>query len=296
MKINDIKKQILNDANEVDHWLENYFVNALSTSQQLIDAMKYSVLSGGKRIRASLVLSGARLAGNEIKALPVAAAIEMVHSYSLIHDDLPAMDDSDLRRGRLSLHKKFGEATAILAGDALQAEAFFILSNQKYFKNPSKQVKLISILSQAIGHNGMVGGQMLDMEGEINELDFQGSKIMQELKTGALIVASAVMGGIIGGANHEMQTALYNFSKNLGFAFQIADDILDVKSSPKKIGKPTGKDLEKEKSNFVNLLGLKKATEMANDLIEQAKKELILFESRGKELTNLADFVIAREK
>ncbi len=295
MNSKNINNIILRDAKKTNDWLNKYFAKKESPSINLINAMKYSVLNGGKRIRASLVLSAARLSGDEKSSLPVAAAIEMVHSYSLIHDDLPAMDNSDLRRGKKSLHVKYNEATAILAGDALQSEAFNILSNNKIIKNTYLQSELVSSLSKAIGHYGMAGGQMLDMEGEKKGFNFEQVKEMIELKTGALISASVVMGSIIGGGSKKIRNSLYKFSKNLGFAFQIADDILDVSSKSNIIGKPTGSDLTREKSNLINLVGLNKASKLANDLIKEAKDELIEFGSNGLELSSLADYIILRK-
>ena len=263
----NIPQLLQEDATQTSGWLDGYF-DALkdASAQHLLAAMRYSAMNGGKRVRASLVLSAARLASSQqsslassqesyqLAHLAVAGAVEMLHAYSLIHDDLPAMDDAELRRGVASCHKAFDEATAILAGDALQTEAFSLLSKPGLIADASRQLELCAVLARASGVVGMAGGQMLDLQAETSASDLAQTKIMQELKTGALIRASAVMGVIVGGGDKRMQNAVDKFASHLGLAFQIADDLLDYQADADQLGKPAGRDAEQGKASFVELL------------------------------------------
>ena len=287
-----------NDAMRVTAWLDSYFTKiGDKPAAKLLSAMRYSALNGGKRMRASLVLSAARMAGqtcDETAYLAVAGAVEMIHAYSLIHDDLPAMDDADLRRGVAACHIKFDEATAILAGDALQTEAFTVLSSAGLAVDAECQLKLISILAQASGHAGMAGGQMLDLLAETTSPNLEQTQHMQELKTGALICASAMMGTLIGGGDLKMQRAVNRYASQLGFAFQIADDLLDYQADARQLGKPAGRDAEQGKASFVDLLGETQAREKANALVEGACESLSEYGERADALCSLARFAIDR--
>lgn len=288
------------DAEQTSVWLEDYF-NRLDSAKapHLLAAMRYSAMNGGKRVRASLVLSAARLASASTGAplpahLAVAGAVEMLHAYSLIHDDLPAMDDADLRRGVAACHKAFDEATAILAGDALQTEAFSILSRPGLMADAEQQLRLIAILAAASGQGGMAGGQMLDLLAETGTPDLAETRKMQELKTGALIQAAAMMGAIAGGGDEKLVKAVERFSSHLGLAFQIADDLLDYQADAEQIGKPAGRDAVQGKASFVEFLGLTEARAKADSLIDEACASLDDYGAQADGLRGLADFVINR--
>ena len=283
------------DAAGVAQWLQTYFQTMNAPAPHLSEAMSYAALNGGKRVRASLVLSAARLAGDAHLAAPVAAALEMVHAYSLIHDDLPAMDDADTRRGMPATHIAFDEATAILAGDALQTEAFSVLTTKLEDLPADRTLSLIRILADASGVHGMAGGQMLDLQAEKMTPDLTSTRAMQELKTGALIRSAAVMGVIVGGGDKVMQDNIGQYADRLGFAFQIADDILDYRSTGEALGKPVGRDAEQGKASFVVLLGLAQAEQKAAELIEEAIALLKPYASRADELKALAAFSIHRK-
>lgn len=258
---------------------------------QLQSAVKHGALAGGKRLRPFLVIEGACLTGSTAAAaMPAACAIEMIHSYSLIHDDLPAMDDADTRRGKPSVHKAYDEAIAILAGDALLTDAFTLLAGGVY--PPATAIALVKTLAVASGSAGMVGGQMMDLyPAAMTEDAIIG---IQARKTGALIEAAAVMGGIIGGADDEQLGALRSYAQALGLAFQIVDDVLDVTQTAEVLGKPAGADDEAGKATFVSLLGLDGARARIAELTEQARKTLHPFGTQGETLVALADELAAR--
>ena len=259
------------------------------------DAMRYSALAPGKRLRPLLVLASARLFGvAKRSALQVAAAIEMVHAYSLIHDDLPAMDDSDLRRGRPTCHKEFDEATAVLAGDGLLTMAFEVLAHPDTHGDPAVRCELVSALATAAGGGGMVGGQMIDLIAEKQTLDIGAITRLQRMKTGALIAFSCEAGAILAKAATELRTALRGYAHDLGLAFQIADDLLDVEGSAAETGKPVGADAAAGKATFVSILGAERARAQAGLLIEQAVAHLDLFEQRAELLRQVARFVVNR--
>ncbi len=242
----------------------------------IFESMRYSLNAGGKRIRPVLVLEFARLFGvKPDEAMPFAVALEMIHTYSLIHDDLPCMDDDDLRRGRPTNHKKFGEAVAVLAGDALLNRAFeHVLNNSDLSSEIT--LKALKCLSTASGAEGMIGGQIIDMEGETRALNADEVKLLQEMKTGALIKAGALMGCILGNASEEEFSAAEKYAENIGLAFQIRDDILNVEGDVETMGKDCGNDEESEKSTFVRLWGIERCKEevekLTNLAIEAAKK------------------------
>ena len=262
---------------------------------RVYEAMRYSALAPGKRLRPLLVLAGSRLFGVARRsALQVAAAIEMVHAYSLIHDDLPAMDNSDLRRGRPTCHKAFDEATAVLAGDGLLTMAFEALSHSDTHGDPAVRCELVAALAQAAGGAGMVGGQMIDLIAETQTLDIGAITRLQRMKTGALIAISCEAGAILAKAAPELRLALRGYAHDLGLAFQIADDLLDVEGSAEETGKPVGADAAAGKATFVSILGIERARAQAELLINQAVAHLDLFEQRADLLRQVARFVIDR--
>ena len=246
----------------------------------LQDAMEYSLLAGGKRLRPILTLETCRLCGGEPEqALPFACAVEMIHTYSLIHDDLPAMDNDDLRRGRPTNHKVYGEATAILAGDALLTAAFEQIALAEL--PPERVVAAVACLSRAAGPAGMVGGQSLDMAAEGRGLEREELELLQSLKTGALISAAAELGCIAAGGDEEQRERVRRYAQALGRAFQVRDDMLDVTGSDQELGKPVGSDRANEKTTFVTALGLEGCGKLVEELTEQAVAALDGFESPG---------------
>jgi farnesyl diphosphate synthase len=257
--------------------------------------MRYSALAPGKRLRPLLVVAGSRLFGVTIRsALQVAAAIEMVHAYSLIHDDLPAMDNSDLRRGRPTCHKEFDDATAVLAGDGLLTMAFGVLADPDTHGDPAVRCELVAELAQAAGAAGMVGGQMIDLIAETQPLDIGAITRLQRMKTGALIAFSCEAGAVLAKASAELRTALRGYAHDLGLAFQIADDLLDVEGSAADIGKPVGADAAAGKATFVSILGVERARAQAELLVRQAVAHLDLFTERADLLRQVARFVVNR--
>jgi len=263
---------------------------------RVVEAMRYAMFSGGKRLRPFLVLAGAELFGvSKRSALRVGAAIECVHCYSLIHDDLPAMDDDDLRRGKPTVHKAFDEATAILAGDALLTLAFEILTDPITHEDAEVRVALVRSLAQAAGAAGMVGGQMIDLISEGENLDQVAISRLQQLKTGALIAFSVEAGGLMGGATVIEQNALAGYARDLGIAFQIADDLLDVTASAEAMGKATGKDADAGKATLVSIMGIERATQQAQALADQAIAQLSQFGDRASLLRAVAHFAINRQ-
>jgi len=278
-----------------DALIERLLVAPPGLEARVYEAMRYSALAPGKRLRPLLVLAGSRLFGVARRsALQVAAAIEMVHAYSLIHDDLPAMDNSDLRRGRPTCHKQFGEATAVLAGDGLLTMAFEALAHPDTHGDPAVRCELVAALAAAAGPTGMVGGQMIDLIAEKQPLDIGAITRLQRMKTGALIAFSCEAGAILAKAAHELRTALRGYAHDLGLAFQIADDLLDVEGSAAETGKPVGADAAAGKATFVSILGVERARAQAELLVGQAVAHLDLFENRAELLRQVARFVVNR--
>jgi farnesyl diphosphate synthase len=260
----------------------------------LFDAMRYAALGGGKRLRPFMVLEGARVFGvDQGRARRVAAAAEFVHCYSLVHDDLPAMDDSDTRRGKPALHKKYDDATAILAGDALLTLAFEILSDPETHEDPRVRIELVANLAGAIGMHGMVGGQMLDLIGEKQEFDVGTISRLQRMKTGKLIAFCCEAGAILGKANPAHRQSLRNYAHDLGLAFQVTDDLLDVESTAEEMGKPVNQD--GKKATFVTAMGQEQARSRAEMLVEQSISHLRVFDGgRVDLLKDLAYYVLER--
>ncbi len=261
----------------------------------LYDAMRHGTLNGGKRLRPFLVMHSAALFNvDPARARRVAAALEFVHCYSLIHDDLPSMDDAKLRRGKPTVHIQFDEATAILAGDALLTLAFEILSEAETHEDPRVRCQLIQTLAKASGGHGMVGGQMLDLLAEKTEFDLGTISRLQRMKTGRLMSFACEAGAILGKAGEPQRRALHNYAHDLGLAFQVTDDILDVEADPQDIGKDTGKDSNAGKATFVSAMGKEQAKERAEMLIHQSIAHLKIFDGRAKMLKELALYVLER--
>ncbi len=261
------------------------------TDSRLIEAMRYCILSNGKRIRPFLVLSSAKMFNvSQEQALNTAIAIEFIHTYSLIHDDLPAMDDDDMRRGRLSCHKQFDEATAILAGDAFLTYAFEILSDSETHEDPAVRCQLISAIAKSSGFRGMVGGQMIDLENCDQKISSEQIAKLHRLKTGELFMCSVESGAILGNASNMERKALRNFAHDLGLAFQIKDDILD------HCDNDNAKADHNSNSSIVKTIGLANAKQRLELLKSQAITHLSIFDSRSKSLTKLAEFVVSRDR
>lgn len=279
--------------------IENKMLSLLPVSEgreeNVIEAMRYALLAGGKRLRPFLAVQSAALFSidNE-SALRVAAAIECVHTYSLIHDDLPAMDDDDMRRGLPTTHKKYDDATAILAGDALLTLAFEILSDEKTHSDAEIRCDLILALSRAIGAKGMVGGQMIDLKAENQSLQQDEIIRMQHMKTGELIIFSCEVGAILAKVSDDRRTALKKYAENIGLAFQIVDDLLDIEGNSEDIGKTAGKDIEAGKATLVSFKGVEEARALADELINNAVSHMDVFDEKSEVLKSLAKFVINR--
>jgi geranylgeranyl diphosphate synthase type II len=257
----------------------------------LVEAMAYSLFAGGKRLRPALAFGACELiCGDDAPALPAACAIEMIHTYSLIHDDLPAMDDDDLRRGMPTCHVKFGEATAILAGDTLMTMAFDVLAD-------AGRTDVIREVARASGVNGMAGGQILDLEAEENPVDLAGLQAIHRAKTGALIRCSVRTGAMLGGADAAQLDALTRYGEAIGLAFQIADDVLDIVGVEADIGKPVGSDAKSHKVTYPVLVGIDESRRLANEAIDEAIDALALFDpTRAASLRALATYIIERDK
>ena len=290
-----LKKALADNAKAVGGVLDELLVIGDGPESRVVEAMRYTALSGGKRIRPFMVTASAKLFNVDVDAaLRVAAAVEFIHCYSLIHDDLPAMDNDDLRRGKPTCHIQFDEATAILAGDALLTKAFEVLADEATHGNSAIRVELITALAKASGDAGMVGGQMLDLYAEDHALQMPEITRLQRMKTGALIAVSCEMGAILGHASEKACHALHAYAHDVGLAFQIADDLLDVEGDEKEVGKKTGKDAAAGKATFVSLLGLERAREQAELLVDQAASHLDILEEKANLLKDLAHFVVHR--
>lgn len=285
-------------AGRIETWLDHLLPAREAGAPRLVEAMRYALLAPGKRLRPFFVAESARLFGvDERQALQTGAAIECVHCYSLVHDDLPAMDDDDLRRGRPTLHRAFDEATAILAGDALLTFAFEILSAEATHPDASVRAELIAELAKAAGAAGMAGGQMLDLEAESTRIaDIDRIITLQAMKTGALFRFACRSGAIMGKAGLSERQALTLYADKVGLAFQIADDILDVEASSATLGKTAGKDQVAGKATFVDLLGLAGARAEARKLIAEAKDAMHMFGDKAHVFAAAADYVVGREK
>ena len=293
----DIREYLKEKGRIVEEALDRYLPKESEMPVTLHKAMRYSMMAGGKRIRPILCIASCEAVGGKVKnVLPVACALEMVHTYSLIHDDLPAMDNDDFRRGRPTSHKVFGEAVAILAGDALLTEAFRIMADfdLRGAVRPNVILDVISDLAKASGSFGMVGGQVVDMESEGMEIDLPTLEYLHTRKTGALILASIRGGAKIGEGTDEEIEALTRYGECLGLAFQIADDILDIEGSQDEIGKDVGSDLERKKATYPSILGMAASKERASELIHLAIDSLKGFDQKAEPLREIAKYVVER--
>ena len=265
--------------------------------ESLRDAMRYSLLAGGKRLRPILCLAACELAGGEsVQAMSTAVALEMIHTMSLIHDDLPAMDDDDLRRGRPTNHKVYGEAVAILAGDALLTRAFEMVALRSPGVPADRLLKVVGELSLVAGAPGLVGGQVVDLESEGKQVDLETLEYIHLHKTGALLSACVITGAMIGGANDALIAALRVYARGIGLAFQIIDDILDITASSEVLGKTAGKDLIADKTTYPKLLGLEESRRRADALVDEAKDALKPWAGKSMPLLALADFITSRDR
>lgn len=291
----ELENALKETASGIKTTIETMLPKTDTPDNLLVEAMRYATLEGGKRIRPFLVCESAKLFGvDHIRAKRVAAALEFVHCYSLVHDDLPAMDDADLRRGIPSVHKKYDDATAILAGDALLTLAFEVLSEPETHEDPYVRCELVSLLAKSSGMNGMVGGQMLDLIGEKENFDVGQISRLQRMKTGMLMSFACEAGAILGKANEHQRKALRNYAFDLGLAFQVTDDILDVEGDPAITGKENGKDAREGKSTFVSTMGQEQAKMRAEMLVHQAIRHLHAFDSRADMLKAFALYVLQR--
>lgn len=298
MQYDDLELKMQETAELIDQRIEELLPSPSGLIEDsLFEAMRYSSLSQGKRLRPFLTVISSQLFGVSLdSALQTAAAIEFIHAYSLIHDDLPAMDDDDLRRGKPSCHKKFGEATAILAGDALLTYAFEVLADQATHRDSLVRLELISLVARASGFSGMVGGQAIDILSENKDLSVNEITRLQRLKTGALFAVSCESGAILGKAHRSLRNSLKAYANNLGLAFQITDDLLDAEGTREETGKSVKKDATLGKATLVSILGVEQARENAKMLAEQASAHLAAFGDQADPLRTLATYVINRNK
>ena len=282
---------------EVNQWLDCLVPKESVPPQTIHRAMRYSLFAGGKRLRPILLLaSGEALGAASEDLMPAACAIEMIHTYSLIHDDLPAMDNDDLRRGRPTCHKAFDEATAILAGDALLTQAFRVLAAETPNRDPANQLRVIRELANAAGTvEALIGGQMVDIESEGKAVDAATLEYIHRSKTGAMISASVVCGGLLAGASHQQLDTLRAYSERIGLAFQIADDILDVTQTSEQLGKTAGKDQAVAKATYPAIYGVEPSTKKAQALVAEAVEIASQIGGDGDILVAIARFIIERQ-
>ena len=292
----DLKSYLSSKRVQINEVLDSIFAN---TSSKIISAMKYSLMAGGKRIRPILCIAAAETVGGQSQdVIRAGCAIEMIHTYSLIHDDLPAMDNDEIRRGQATCHVAFDEATAILAGDALLTLAFEVLSSMEFIKENHviDWMKVIHTISTAAGYKGMIEGQMQDMASEGDLLCLEELENMHALKTGALIEASVTVGAILGkGSIHQIQQ-LRTYAKNIGLAFQVTDDLLDVEGDPNVMGKDVGSDQARKKNTYPALLGIEQSKQFAKKLVNNALKALDCFDNNAHPLRAIANYIVDRKK
>ncbi|MGL5650539.1 MAG: polyprenyl synthetase family protein [Paraclostridium sp.] len=293
----NFKEELKNRVGNIEDLLNEYMPKVEGYQKTIFDSMNYSLKAGGKRLRPILTLEACKLVGgNEKDAYPFAVAIEMIHTYSLIHDDLPALDNDDLRRGRKTNHKVYGEAMAILAGDGLLNYAYEIMLRESLSKGePEKYLKAINEIAKASGVYGMIGGQVVDIESEGKSIDMEKLDFIHMNKTAAIIIGCMRAGAIIGGASEDELENVTKYAKNIGLSFQIVDDILDIVGDEAKLGKKVGSDIDNEKSTYPSLIGLEKSKETANKLIAEAKMSIDYINKDSEFLNNLADYIVDRE-
>ena len=295
----DLKAYLRDKRAIVDAALKGFFPKAEGPAGDVVRAMQYSLFAGGKRLRPILCMAGASAVGGEERyVIPVACALEMIHTYSLIHDDLPAMDDDDLRRGKPTSHKVFGEALALLAGDGLLTEAFRLMSatGSTDTVTPRAVIRVTGLIADAAGYRGMVGGQAVDIQAEGKEVPPELVRFIHTHKTGALISASVTSGAILGGGNPEQVASITAYGNGIGLAFQISDDILDIEGDRETMGKGVGGDREKGKATYPSVHGLPMAKEMEEALVNEAIGALKGFKAEADPLRYIAGYIIERKK
>ncbi|WP_282047211.1 polyprenyl synthetase family protein [Roseibium album] len=296
----DLKQHLTKQASRIETVLDKLLNDAVLDEEmvrppRLLAAMRHGALNGGKRLRPILVMETAKLFGRDDDGVLLAAsALELVHCYSLVHDDLPAMDDDDLRRGRPTVHRAFDEATAILAGDALLTLAFDVIANEDVHDDPAVRLRLSRELSRAAGIGGMAGGQMLDLESEHRDRTEAEIRTLQSMKTGALLRYACRAGAFLAGAPAADLERMSRFGDVIGLAFQLADDLLDVESNPEAMGKATGKDAEAGKATLVGLWGVEKTRAELNKLLNESETLLAVYEGRAVSLAAIADYIVSR--
>ena len=292
-------KEYLKEKKELIEKTIDSYLGEFSYPHVIAEGMRYAVLNGGKRIRPVLILMTLDILGkDETLGLPSGAALEMIHSYSLVHDDLPALDNDDYRRGKLTTHKKFGEAQGILIGDSLLTHAFNVLTEKNEgVISDKKIVEIVKLTSSYDGINGMIGGQTVDVESEGKKVDMETLKYIHKNKTGKLLRLPIEIGCVIGDASKEIREKLEEYADLIGLAFQIKDDILDVEGDFEKLGKPVGSDAELEKSTYPSLIGMEESKKLLDETLEKAKKIIAdnFSEEKGKVLIELADFIGKRD-
>jgi len=292
----NIEAYLSRRAAEVNQWLESLVPSEMTPPVNLHRAMRYSLLAGGKRLRPVLVLmAGEALGAATDDLMPAACAMEMIHTYSLIHDDLPAMDNDDLRRGRPTCHKAFGEAVAILAGDALLTRAFEVLAAEAPGGDVDRQIRVIKEVAAAAGTvNALIGGQVADIENEGRQVTDSTLEYIHRSKTGAMIRSSVTIGGIIAGGDHNQIETLRHYGEKIGLAFQVADDILDVTSTSEQLGKTPGKDMAARKATYPALHGIAQSENRARQLVDEAIEIISALGPSAHKLKEMASFIIAR--
>ncbi|MRZ81053.1 polyprenyl synthetase family protein [Paeniclostridium sordellii] len=289
--------ELKNRVNKIEQILNEYMPKEEGYQKKIFESMNYSLKAGGKRLRPILTLESCKIVGGEEEdAIAFAVAIEMIHTYSLIHDDLPALDNDDLRRGRKTNHKVYGEAMAILAGDGLLNYAYEIMLKESIGKNdPEKYLKAINEIAKSAGIYGMIGGQVVDIESEGKKIDMDKLDFIHMNKTAAIIIGCMRAGAIIGNATDKQLEDITKYAKNIGLSFQIVDDILDIVGDEAKLGKNVGSDIDNEKSTYPSLIGLEKSKEVANQLIKEAKASINQISKDNAFLNGLAEYIVDRE-
>ncbi len=295
----DLKAYLEIKRAQVDRALDGYLPGTEGLTADLTESMRYSLFAGGKRLRPILCIAAAETVGGKAdRVLPVACALELIHTYSLIHDDLPLMDDDDLRRGKPTNHKVYGEAIALLAGDGLLTEAFSLLTAPHATDNisPGRLLEVVQTIAVAAGCGGMVGGQVVDMQWEGKKADIETVKFLHTHKTGAMIRASVVSGAIAAGAQQSEVRIFSSYGDKIGLAFQISDDILDVEGDSETMGKTAGADEEKGKTTYPSVLGMEASRKIENTLVQEALLDLEAFGERAEPLRQIAYYIIERKK
>ena len=293
----EFKQTLKQRANQVESLLKEYMPSEEGYQKTIMESMNYSLSAGGKRLRPILTMEACKVVGGNVEdAIPFAMAIEMIHTYSLIHDDLPALDNDDLRRGKKTNHIVYGEDMAILAGDALLNYAFEVmLSNSIDKENPNKYLKAINEIAKTSGKYGMIGGQVVDIQSEKKQISKEMLDYIHNNKTAAIIIGCMRAGAIIGNATESQLENITKYAKNIGLSFQIVDDILDIIGDESKLGKKVGSDLDNHKSTYPSLIGLDESKAIAYELIQEAKNSINMIGNDAYFLNGLADYIIDRE-